>query len=695
MENHVINGLFTDLSTIKGVGEQSYNKYCRLLGKERVRIIDLLWHFPNKIVQRNNITKIRDLQDGVIQTVCGKIEKHKKGFRNAPHQFDIYDGTGILNLIYFKLPFYMESKLKVGDTKYISGKVKEIGSKKQIAHPDLILSFDEFSTQREFEPLYSLTAGLSNKQIIQTIDNVFKFIDKMEPFIDWHSESFLCENGWKGIIETFRDIHIPNKDYFNASATENPTKRLAYDEVLINQIKIEHIRRLRMKSNGIEMSSENPIIDKLKSALPFNLSESQNKAISQIYDDMSKPNQMIRLLQGDVGSGKTMVSFFSGLKCIFSGHQFALMSPTEILAKQHYENFKKFVLGSNVECCLLTSSTTADDRKVIVEKIRNGNVHAIIGTHSLFQENIKYRSLGLVVIDEQHRFGLHQRLSLQRKSVAGKADLLLMTATPIPRTLIQIKYGDIDLSELESLPNKKEIKTTIISISKVATIIDRLNNICNSKNKVFWVCPQIQSNDNNNMSVNDRYDFLKHNMKHDISIIHGKMTEKDRDIQMSDFLEDRTNILVATSVIEVGIDIKAANIIVIENANNFGLSQIHQLRGRVGRNDQESWCVLLHDNTLNEVSKNRLKIIRESSDGYQIAKEDMLIRGYGDIFGFRQSGFRDFKVLNENLISEIGKKAEDDSKRILNGILSNVEQKSRYKRLFDFYEAHEYKYIIS
>ena len=694
MENHVINGLFTDLSIIKGVGEQSYYKYCRLLGKERVRIIDLLWHFPNKIVQRNNITKIRDLKDGEIQTVCGKIEKHKKGFRKVPHQFDIYDGTGVLNLIYFKLPFYMESKLKVGDTKYISGKVKEIGSKKQIAHPDLMLSYDEFSTQREFEPLYSLTAGLSNKQIIQTIDNVFQFIDKMEPFIDWHSESFLSENGWKGIIETFRDIHIPNKDYFNATNAENPTKRLAYDEVLINQIKIEHIRRLRMKSNGIVMSSENQIIDKLKSALPFKLSESQNMAISQIYADMSKPNQMIRLLQGDVGSGKTLVSFFSGLKCIFSGYQFALMSPTEILAKQHYENFKKFTLGSNIKSCLLTSSTTTDDRKVILEKIRNGNVNAIIGTHSLFQENITYNSLGLVVIDEQHRFGLHQRLSLQRKSVAGKADLLLMTATPIPRTLIQIKYGDIDLSELKNLPNKKEIKTTIISTSKVTTMIDKLNNICNSKNKVFWVCPQIQSNENN-MSVNERYDFLKKNMKHNISIVHGKMTVRDRDIQMNDFLEDRTNILVATSVIEVGIDIKAANIIVIENANNFGLSQIHQLRGRVGRNDQESWCILLHDNTLNEVSKNRLKIIRESSDGFQIAKEDMLIRGYGDIFGYRQSGFRDFKALNETLISEIGKKAEDDSKRILDRIFDNVEQKSRYKRLFDFYEAHEYKYIIS
>ena len=694
MENHVINGLFTDLSIIKGIGAQSYNKYCRLLGKERVRIIDLLWHFPNKIVQRNNITKIRDLKDGEIQTVCGKIEKYKKGFRKVPHQFDIYDGTGVLNLIYFKLPFYMESKLKVGDTKYISGKVKEIGSKKQIIHPDLVLSYDEFSTQREFEPLYSLTAGLSNKQIIQTIDNVFQFIDKMEPFIDWHSESFLSENGWKGIIETFRDIHIPNKDYFNATNAENPTKRLAYDEVLINQIKIEHIRRLRMKSNGIVMSSENQIIDKLKSALPFKLSESQNMAISQIYADMSKPNQMIRLLQGDVGSGKTLVSFFSGLKCIFSGYQFALMSPTEILAKQHYENFKKFTLGSNIKSCLLTSSTTTDDRKVILEKIRNGNVNAIIGTHSLFQKNITYNSLGLVVIDEQHRFGLHQRLSLQRKSVAGKADLLLMTATPIPRTLIQIKYGDIDLSELKNLPNKKEIKTTIISTSKVTTMIDKLNNICNSKNKVFWVCPQIQSNENN-MSVNERYDFLKKNMKHNISIVHGKMTVRDRDIQMNDFLEDRTNILVATSVIEVGIDIKAANIIVIENANNFGLSQIHQLRGRVGRNDQESWCILLHDNTLNEVSKNRLKIIRESSDGFQIAKEDMLIRGYGDIFGYRQSGFRDFKALNETLISEIGKKAEDDSKRILDRIFDNVEQKSRYKRLFDFYEAHEYKYIIS
>ena len=694
MENHEFNGLFTDLSVIKGVGNQSYNKYCRLVGKEKVRIIDLLWHFPHKIVQRNNISKIRDLRDGEIQTICGKIEKHKKGFRNAPHQFDIYDGTGILNLIYFKLPFYMESKLKVGNTKYISGKVKEIGSKKQIAHPDLILSLDEFSSQRKFEPIYSLTSGLSNKQIIQTIENIFKFIDRMETFIDWHSESFLRENGWKGIIETLKDIHLPDIDYFN-DLYENPTRRLAYDEVLINQIKIEHIRRLRMKSNGIKMSKENPIIDKLSKRLPFKLSESQNKAINQIYADMSKPNQMIRLLQGDVGSGKTMVSFFSGLKCIFSGYQFALMSPTEILAKQHYNNFKRFASITKIKCCLLTSSTTAEDRKSISEKIRNGEIHAIIGTHSLFQENINYKNLGLVVIDEQHRFGVHQRLSLQKKSVAGKADLLLMTATPIPRTLIQIKYGDIDVSELENLPNRKEVKTTIVSVTKITTIIDRLNNICNHKNKVFWICPQIQSNDNNNMSVNDRYDFLKQNMKQNISIIHGKMSENDRDSQMNDFLEDRTNILVATSVIEVGIDIKAANIIVIENANNFGLSQIHQLRGRVGRNDQASWCILLHDNTLNEIAKNRLKIIRDSNDGYKIAKEDMLIRGYGDIFGYRQSGFRDFKVLNEALISEIGKKAEKDSKLILDGILNSNEYKIRYKRLFDFYEAHEFKYIVS
>ncbi|MFL2837224.1 MAG: ATP-dependent DNA helicase RecG [Alphaproteobacteria bacterium] len=694
MQNHEINGLFTDLSIIKGIGNQTYEKYCRLLGKDKVRIVDLLWHFPNKIIQRNNITKIKDLIEGEVQTVCGKIEKHKKGFRNAPHQFEIYDGTGILSLIYFKLPFYMESKLKIGDEKYISGKVKKTGLKTQIAHPDLLLSLDEFSSQRKFEPIYSLTAGLSNKQIIQTIENIFEFIDGLELFIEWHSDTFLQKNNWKKITETFKDIHLPNEDYFNDS-NNNPIKRLAYDEILINQIKIEHIRRIRQKSNGISMFRENSIIDKLRNGLAFELSDTQKKAISEIYTDMAKPNQMIRLLQGDVGSGKTIVSFFAGLKCIISKHQFALMAPTEILAKQHYENFKKFTTQSNIKSCLLTSNTPIEARKEISKKISNGGVDAIIGTHSLFQEKIIYKNLGLVIIDEQHRFGVHQRLSLQKKSIAGKADLLLMTATPIPRTLIQIRYGDIEVSDLKDLPNKRKIETTIISTSKLKKLIDRLNNVCSNKNKIFWVCPQISTNDSSNMSVNDRYKFLKEHMRHNVSIIHGKMSEKEKDGQMIDFLKDKTNVLVATSVIEVGIDIKAANIIVIENANNFGLSQIHQLRGRVGRNDQKSWCILLHDNDLNEISKGRLKIIKESSDGYKIATEDMLIRGYGDIFGYRQSGFIDFKALNENLISELGEKAEQDGKLILDRILNDDACKSKYKRLFDFYEAHEFKYIIS
>ncbi len=694
MENHAFNRLFTDLSVIKGIGGQTYDKYCKLLNKDRARLIDLLWHFPNRIVQRDNITKIRDLRDGETQTICGKIEKHKKGFRNAPHQFEIYDGTGILNLVYFKLPFYLESKLKVGDTKYISGRVKETNLKKQIAHPDLMLSADEFSTYRNFEPIYPLTNGLSNKQLIKTIENIFLFIDEVEVISDWHSETFLKKNNWKNILETFRDIHMPNENYFD-DTKENPIKRLAYDEILINQIKIEHIRRIRQKCNGFIMSKEDVTIDEIKNRLPFELSGTQKKAIREIYDDMSKPNQMIRLLQGDVGSGKTMVSFFSGLKCNISGYQFALMAPTELLAKQHYENFTKLTSGYGIRCCLLTSNTNSEDRQNISKKISEGDVDAIIGTHSLFQEKITYKKLGLVIIDEQHRFGVHQRLSLQRKSITGKADLLLMTATPIPRTLIQINYGDIDISELENLPNKKRINTTITSMSKITTLIERLNNICNNHNKIFWVCPQILSNENNNMSITDRYKFLNEKMRHGISMVHGKMNENEKERQMNDFLEDRANILVATSVIEVGIDIKAANIIVIENANNFGLSQIHQLRGRVGRNEQKSWCVLLHDNNLSGIAGDRLKIIRESDNGYEIARRDMLVRGYGDIFGHRQSGFRVFKALNENLIGEFGSKAKMDSEIILDGILDNDEYKSRYKKLFDFYEAHGFKYIIS
>ena len=404
---------------------------------------------------------------------------------------------------------------------------------------------------------------------------------------------------------------------------------------------------------------------------------------------------MIRLLQGDVGSGKTLVSFFAGLKTIESNYQFALLAPTEILAQQHYNNFQDFIRDYNFTSCLLTSSTPSDDRLRNIESIKNGKMNVIIGTHAIFQENIIYKNLGLVVIDEQHRFGVHQRLSLQKKSTSGRADLLLMTATPIPRTLIQTKYGDINLSELQNLPDRKKIETNIISLTKINELVERLLKIINKKNKVFWVCPQILSNDNNRTSVIERYQYLRKYFKNNLSLIHGKMNEDDKHNELNKYLNHETNLLVATSVIEVGIDIKQANIIVIENANLFGLSQIHQLRGRVGRSNNRSWCVLLHDNNLTEIAKDRLKIIKENNDGFQIAKEDMALRGYGDILGTRQSGYSNYHVLNEELIIELTKKASTISPKILDEILTNKDSREKYKYLFDLYEAHDYKYILT
>ena len=690
IDNTKFNKLFIDLSEINGIGINNYSKYKKLLNLEKVRIIDLLWHFPTRIIQRNNIKKISELVDGETQSIIGKVVSYKKGFRNAPHQYQIFDGTDKLDLLFFKLPFYMLSKIKEGETKYISGKVKIFNNKKQIAHPDYILTEEDFTKRRDFEPIYPLTSGLTNNQIIQLFEKVFTFLESID---DWHNTEFLETKKWLKIIETFKYIHIPTEDYLQQE--ETPIKRIAYDEILINQIKIEHIRNIRNKDIGIPMNCDDNLIYSFQDRLPFKLSNSQKLAINTIINEMSKPKQMIRLLQGDVGSGKTLVSFFSGLKAIYSGYQFVLMAPTEILASQHYKNFTDLVKNKNIETCLLTSNTNKDKKKEIYKKIANGEINAIIGTHSLFQEELKYKNIGLIVIDEQHRFGLHQRLSLQKKSKIQRADLLLMTATPIPRTLIQIKYGDIDVSELDNLTHRKITETSILSINKIDNLCNRLNKIINNNNKVFWVCPQILSNSGNKTSVMERYKYLQQKLNHPITLIHGKMNENDKNEQLKNYINNKSNILVATSVIEVGIDIKEANIIVIENADSFGLSQLHQLRGRVGRNDSKSWCVLLHDNNLNEVSKNRLKIIKENSDGFDIAEQDMLMRGYGDILGIRQSGFTHYRVLNEDIVKELIAEASKDSKLILQKIYNSHSIDHNYKYMFDFYEAHEFKYLLS
>ena len=690
IDNTKFNKLFIDLSEINGIGTYNYSKFKKLLNLEKVRIIDLLWHFPTKIIQRNNIKKINELIDGETQSIIGKVVSYRKGFRNAPHQYQIYDGTDKLELLFFKLPFYMLSKIKEGETKYISGKVKIFNNKIQIAHPDYILSEEDFSKRRDFEPIYPLTSGLTNNQIILVFEKIFSFLECID---DWHNKELLISKKWLNIIETFKYIHMPIVDY--TQHAETPIKRIAYDEILINQIKIEHIRHIREKNMGISMNCNNNIVNKFEDKLPFKLSKSQKFAIDTIYNDMSKPKQMIRLLQGDVGSGKTLVSFFSGLKAIYSGYQFVLMAPTEILASQHYENFTNLVTDKNIKTCLLTSNTKKDVKKKMYNEIANGEIKAIIGTHSLFQDELKYKNIGLIVIDEQHRFGLHQRLSLQKKSKIQRADLLLMTATPIPRTLIQIKYGDIDVSELDNLTDRKITETSILSINKIDRLSNRLNKIINNDNKVFWVCPQILSNSGNKTSVMERYKYLQKKLNHPITLIHGKMSENDKSEQLKNYMNNRSNILVATSVIEVGIDIKEANIIVIENADSFGLSQLHQLRGRVGRNDNKSWCVLLHDNNLNEISKNRLKIIKENSNGFSIAEQDMLMRGYGDILGNRQSGFTNYRILNEEMISELIMEASTESKYILQKIYDSDDLKHKYKYMFDFYEAHEFNYLLS
>ena len=682
--------LFTDLNSISGVGLNNYPKYCRLLNKEKVRIIDLLWHFPNKIIHRKNIKKIEDVEPDEICTIKVTVTKYIPAIRkNLPHRFIVSDETGNIELLYFNIPNYMINSIKIGDEKYISGKVTYYKDKKQITHPDFILSNQNFNNRREFEPIYPLTNGLTNYNLLKTFENIFQILGEIP---EWHDKSFLEKNNWNSFIETFKNIHLPECDFMNNKEI-NFYKRLAFDEILINQLKITQIRNLRKNSNGISNYTNTNLINELIKKLPFKISPSQLQAMKEIFHDMNKETQMIRLLHGDVGSGKTLISFMCGLMSIESGFQFALMAPTEILAKQHYKNFKLLTQGLDIKSSLLISNIESNHKKNILSQIKNGHIQAVIGTHALFQESIQYNKLGFVVVDEQHRFGIHQRLSLQEKSVSGVADFLLMTATPIPRTLIQTKYGDISVSKLANLPGKKAIHTSIISDKKIDNLVIRLKKIINNNNKVFWVCPQITENTKQNSSVLSRYRFLKKHFSN-ISMIHGKMDEVIKNNEIYNFLNHKTNILVATSIIEVGVDIKEANIIVIENANFFGLSQIHQLRGRVGRNKNKSWCILIHDNNLTDMAKERLSIIKNNQDGLKIAELDLKLRGYGDIIGNRQAGFSNFRVLNEDLINELNNLARDESEEILQRIITNEKDRKRYKMLFKAFDANEFKYLI-
>ena len=646
--------LLSDINTINGIGL----KTSQLFRKKNINtVFDLLWSLPLGAVDRSTISKISELQIGKIQTIKVNVKKYNfPRIRNLPNKVICQDETGYLDCIFFNsYEGYIKKILPLNSTVTISGKIGYFKKKYQIINPT------HFSTNensvKKIHSKYSLTEGLTEKKYNKIINDVLKKIPNLD---EWNSNEIMknFENiSWKNAII---DLHNPE----NIKKKGNFLNRLIFDEIfatlLINSKIRLNARKIKKKEKKFKKNEQNKIISKIG----FNLTNDQTNAINEINRDLKSNKKMFRLLQGDVGSGKTVVSLISSLNVINSGYQVSFMAPTEILATQHF-NLAKKIFDKKINIQLLTGKTENKIRKNIIANLKEKKIDMLIGTHSLFQEKIVYKKLGLVIIDEQHKFGVKQRKSLSDKG-GRYCDVLVMSATPIPRTMIMTVFGDMDVSIIKDKPkNRKEIKTYSKIDYKIDEIIKFSKKEISKDNQIFWVCPLIEESKKiDHQSSINRYKYLKKYFNNKVGLLHGSLSKKEKNDILNKFLDRKIDILVSTTVIEVGIDFPNANLIIIENANKFGLSQLHQLRGRVGRGTKQSSCILIFKSSLSENAKKRLKILKTTTDGFKISEEDMKLRGYGDLLGFKQSGVPTFRLADPVINEDLFLLAEKEVKKI-------------------------------
>ena len=665
--------LLSNLDSLKGVGIKTAN----LLKKKKItNIFDLLWKLPKSFTDRSLSSKIKDLRINEIQTITILPQKYSfPRVRNLPNRVLCKDETGEIDCVFFNsYEGYIKKILPIGKEVTISGKIKFFRNKYQLTNPKYIS--EDSSIIKQKHNSYSLTEGISEKvynKIIQQIINNLPLID------EWHSRNILKNFNNISWNDSIKKLHNPEnigkfKDDFY--------QRLAFDEIfstfLVNSEIRKKIKRIKKIKKKLNLAKQNEIISKLE----FSLTDDQEKTLDEINKDLSSENKMFRLLQGDVGSGKTIVSLLSALNTINSGFQVAVMAPTEILARQHFLLAKK-VFPKNLNIEFLTGKSTYKEKKMILKDLLNKKIDIIFGTHALFQKKIEFKKLGLIIIDEQHKFGVNQRKKLSDK--AGKnCDVLLMTATPIPRTLTMTIYGDMDLSIIREKPNiRKPVKTYSKLENNINDVINFIKKEIKLGNQIFWVCPLIEESKKiDHTSAIKKSEYLKKLFPKQVFLLHGKTTVEEKEMILNKFLNNDFKILVSTTIIEVGIDFPNANVIVIENANKFGLSQLHQLRGRVGRGSKQSTCILMFKSNLSDNAKKRINILKESNDGFIISEEDMKLRGFGDILGFKQSGIKNFKLADPVHNSDLFILAEKEIKRIEN----ENESVSKFKPLLKLYD---------
>ncbi len=647
MRPALLDPLFSPLDTLPGIGPKIGELYARLLGRETIedcRVVDLVFHAPHSLIDRRQQPGIAHAPQGVIVTITGRVDRHQpppRGKPNLPYRVFLHDETGELALTYFRVKGnWLEKSLPVDETVIVSGKVDWFNGRPSMVHPDYAVRASEAENLPLVEPVYGLTAGLSPRILRKSIEAAVARVPDMP---EWMDDALLTRQGFSTAAESFRALHDP-RDATDLDPQAPARRRLAYDEFLAGQLSLALVRQRLRKVAGVPVRAtgvlSRPVID----ALPFSLTASQSTAIADILKDMAGTERMLRLLQGDVGSGKTMVALMAMLAAVESGGQAVLMAPTEILARQHHATLARMAASAGIAIDVLTGRTKGKERDAILERIASGETRMVIGTHALFQDTVSYKELTLAVVDEQHRFGVHQRLRLTAKGISPH--MLVMTATPIPRTLVLAAFGDMDVSKLTEKPaGRKPIQTVTIPTERVGDIVDRLDAALREGKKAYWICPLVEESEAVDvMSAEERYEGLAKRFGNNVGLVHGRMNGAEKDAVMLAFKNGEVRLLVATTVVEVGVDVPDATIMVIEHAERFGLAQLHQLRGRVGRGDEASTCILLYKGPLGETGRARLSILRDSEDGFLIAEEDLKLRGEGELLGTRQSGTPGFRI---------------------------------------------------
>ena len=666
MRPSLLNPLFAAVTTLTGIGSQLEKLYRRLFDREQpARVIDVLFHLPTGTIDRRARPKLRDVVPDTVVTVAVTVDRHRPPPPHrprAPYQVYTSDETGDLTLTYFNArKDYLQRLLPVGERRYVSGTVALYDHMRQMVHPDRVVAEADLAKLPLVEPVYPLTEGLSLNQVRKAADAA---LARLPDLPEWQEASWVARERFPSFTEALRTLHRPTEPA-DLLPEGLAWSRLAYDEFLAGQLALALVRAHLRRPAGRATPGTGHIRKKLIEALPYALTPSQGRAVADIVADLGKPERMLRLLQGDVGSGKTVVALLAAAAVIEGGRQAALMAPTEILARQHFNTVAPLAAAAGINVAILTGRERGRERDDILEKLAFGDIHVLIGTHALFQEEVEFRDLALAVVDEQHRFGVHQRLALAKKGEA--VDVLVMTATPIPRTLVLTYFGDMDVSELREKPaGRQPIDTRVVPHSRLDEVIGGIGRALADGRRVYWVCPLVEVTENTDLAAaEERFAALKQRFGAMADLVHGRMKGGEKDRAMERFAAGETRLLVATTVIEVGVDVPEATVMVIEHAERFGLAQLHQLRGRIGRGSEHSSCLLLYKGPLGETAKARLNIMRETEDGFRIAEEDLRLRGEGDVLGTRQSGMPGFRVARIETHGKLIGAARDDAALML------------------------------